>query len=140
MTRSPLNATLIPLIPLAALGLPLAQVLNQPAYQATELISPTSGPHVNAYLEIDSAHPFETLSVRIGEASWHFAPGEDEKEIIYQRDSELTLLVSATWPENTPKTALRLELIPDATPSKTHTLWGLGKVTEEVTFIWEDQE
>ncbi len=140
MTRSPLKATLLPLIPLAALGFPLASVLNQENYQQVEITDPATGPLVSAYLEIDSAHPFETLSVQIGDASWNFAPGEDEKEIHYERNSQLNLLVTATWPEDTPKTAIKLELIPEATPARTHTLWGLGKVTEEVSFTWEEQE
>jgi len=140
MTRSPIAATLLPLIPLAALGLPLAKVLNQAAYTAPETSTTTLGPLISAYLEIHSAHPFEKINVQIGEASWQFAPGEDEKEILYERSSQLNLLISATWPEGTPRTAIQLELIPEATASRTHTLWGIGEVTEELTFTWEEQE
>jgi len=139
MTRSPLVATLLPLVPLAALGWPLARVINQEAYVPPETIAVTSGPLVPAYLEINSAHPFETLTVQIGEATWTFEPGEDEKAIHYERDAKLTLLVSATWPKGTPKTALQLELIPEALSSKIHTIWGLNEIVEEVTFSWDDE-
>ncbi len=138
MTKFPLGATLIPLIPLAALGWPLARVINQKAYQPVEAEDKASGPLTTAFLQINSAHPFAELTVTIEEASWTFAPDEDEKEIHYERDSKVTLLVSVTWPEDTPKTALRLELIPEGIEARFHTLWGLGKATEELTFTWEE--
>ncbi|MEJ6720020.1 MAG: hypothetical protein ACJAT6_001601 [Akkermansiaceae bacterium] len=139
MTKSPLTATLIPLIPLAALGWPLAKVLNQKAYQPVEIEDMPTGPLTTADLEINTAHPFKEMTVTIGESSWSFAPDEDVKEIHYERGSRVTLLVSVIWPEDTPKTALRLELLPEEIETRSYTLWGLGEATEEITFTWDDQ-
>jgi hypothetical protein len=66
-------------------------------------------------------------------------PDEDVKEIHYERGSRVTLLVSVIWPEDTPKTALRLELLPEEIETRSYTLWGLGEATEEITFTWDDQ-
>lgn len=138
MTKSPLTVTLIPLIPLAALGWPLAKVINQKVYLAPEEEEVATGPISTADLEISSAHPFTEIKVTIGEASWKFGPEDDIKEIHYERDTSLTLLVSVIWPDDTPKTAVRLELMPNGNDTRSHTLWGWGEVTEEITFTWEE--
>lgn len=47
------------------------------------------------------------------------------------------LLLSATWPEGTPETALTLELEPDGFETRRETRWSSGAAMEEVlTFSW----
>ena len=139
MTRSPLVATLIPLVPLAALGWPLARVINQKAYQAIEVEKTTTAPLITADLFVRSAHPFSEVKVKIGETTWTYASDEEVKEIHFPRDQKATLLVSIVWPEHTPETAAILTLRPHGELDRSHTLWGFGEVTEEVTFTWAKQ-
>lgn len=140
MTRSPFVATLIPLIPLAALGWPLARVLNQADFQRVtpEKVGPSTLATADLFLR--SAHPFSEVTVTIEEATWTFAPGEDLKEIHYPLGAQATLLVSVTWPDGTPETAALLTLRPEGKADRTKTLWGLGEVTEEIIFTWQDAE
>ena len=82
MTRSPLTATLLPLAPLAALGWPLAKVINQEPYQQARVEEEQcSGPLLQADLEIKAAHPFKTLEVSAADTTWIFTAGEDIKTI-----------------------------------------------------------
>lgn len=139
MTKSPLTVTLIPLIPLAALGWPLAKVINQKVYVAPEPEEVVAGPITTADLEISSAHPFTEINVTIGEASWKFGPDDEIKEIHYERGTSLTVSVSVIWPDGTPKSAVLLELMPEGNDTRSHTLWGWENVTEEITFTWDDE-
>lgn len=137
MTTSPLSVTLLTLIPLAALGWPLAKVINQRAYVPVEVTEINTGPLVTADLEIRSAHPFESIQVTIGEASWSFAPDDDIKQIHYPRDARLVLTVSVDWPEGTPETAVLFTLTPDGAHDLKHTLWGEDEITAEIDFTPE---
>ena len=139
MTRSPLLSTLLPLIPLAAMAWPLHQVITQEAYVQEEEIAAEPGPTRRADLEIRSAHPFTKIEVKIDQAIWDFLPGDYEKELYFPLDQsgDLDLTFTATWPEGTPETAVIFELTPDELEMKSHTLWGLENVTEEVKFHWD---
>lgn len=139
MTRSPFSVTLTALIPLAALGWPLAKVINQKAYVPVEAEEVDNGPLVTADLLVRSAHPFESIQVTIGEASWTFAPDEEVKEIHYPRDARLILKVTVIWPKDTPETAVLLTLQPDGQSDLTHTLWGFDEVTAEIEFTLEPE-
>ena len=140
MTRSPIVSTLIPLVPLAALGWPLASVLNQADFQAIKPEKIAHSTLVKADLFVQSAHPFSEISVTIDEATWTFAPDEDLKEVNFPQGSKADLTVSIAWPADTPETAALFTLRPEGKQDRTHTLWGLGEVTEEITFTWEDEE
>lgn len=144
MTRSPVAVTLLPLLPLAALAWPLAKVLNQGAYQPPPPAPQTASvPLTTADLYVQSAHPFEELSVTIGEATWTFLPGGDDvKEIHYPAGGEVILTVTVVWPPDTPETAALITLQPlepEGRRERRHTLWGYREVTEEITFTWEDE-
>ena len=140
MTRSPIFSTLIPLITLVALGWPLAQVLNQSDYQAVEPEKTVVSDLIKADLLILSAHPFSELSVTIAEATWTFTPGEDLKEIEYPKGSKVDLTASITWPDGTPETATLLTLRAEGKSDRSHTFWGYGETTEEITFTWEGKK
>jgi len=139
MTRSPILSTFIPLLPLVALGWPLTTVLTQEDYQAVEpeLSKPSS--IVSGDLFAQSAHPFSTISVSIDGATWTFSADDYMKEIHFPQGEEVALTISITWPEGTPETAVLFTLQADQKTDKTQTLWGIGEVTEELIFTWEDQ-
>ena len=47
------------------------------------------------------------------------------------------LIVSATWPEGTPETALTVELEPDGFETRSETRWSSGtELNEVLTFTW----
>ena len=137
MTRSPLTATLLPLAPLAALGWPLAKVINQEPYQQAKVVEDSSGPLLQADLEIKAAHPFKRLEVSAADTTWTFTADEDIKTIFIPKDREIVFTVTATWPEGTPESAILLTLRPDGRPDRNHTLWGFLELTEEITFTWD---
>ena len=143
MTRSPLTVTLLPLLPLAALALPLSRVLNQKAYQQTEPVQEeATGPIVTADLFIKSAHPFERLSASIGDATWTFEPDDEVKEIHYPAQSAVTITVEVVWPPDTPESAVQITLEPlkpTGRPGRSHTFWGFSPLEDLVTFTWGDE-
>ena len=142
MTRSPFTATLIPLIPLAALGWPLARVLNLEPYQQVQPIEKeNTGPVIAADLFIKSAHPFEKIEVSDGEGGpvWTFAPDDEIKEIFLPKEDEIFLKVTVVWPLNTPESAVLLTLRANGREDRTHTLWGDLEVTEEIKFTWDPE-
>jgi len=140
MTKSPLAATLNPLIPLVALGWPLARVINQDAFVQPPVENAAIGPLATADLSVLSAHPFDSVTVTVGEANWIFAPDETVKEIHYPRGASITLTTTVIWPEGTPETATLVTLRPQGESDQTHTIWGLREATEEITFTWNSQE
>ncbi|MDB4502073.1 hypothetical protein N9205_00675 [Akkermansiaceae bacterium] len=140
MTRSPLSATLIPLVPLAALGWPLAKVINREPYQQqVEVEEVNVGPLIQADLQITAAHPFERLEVTAGDATWTFNANEDIKEIYFPKEDDVILTVTAIWPEDTPESAILLTLRPDGRLDRTDTLWGYLAVTKEIKFTWDPE-
>lgn len=139
MTRSPILTTILTVIPLAAVAWPLSHVLQarvpiRLTPQSTATLAQKTTP---ADLEIRSAHPFSQVSVRIGENTWHWGPDDDYQEIEIPADPKLTLLVTATWPDHTPETAIALHLYAEGRADRTYTLWGEGEVTQEIVFSWE---
>jgi len=102
MTRSPLTATLLTLAPLAALGWPLAKVINHEPYQQAKVEEDSSGPLLQADLEIKAAHQFKTLEVSAADTTWTFTADEDIKTISFPKDLDIIFTVTATWPEGTP--------------------------------------
>lgn len=144
MTRSPVSATLIPLVPLAALGWPLAKVIHHEVYVAPEIEEPTSGPLINGELYIHSAHPFEKIDITVDETSWTFGPDDEVKSITIPRTDKITLTATVVWPEGTPESAIRFTLEPAGRSGKEHTLWGyrglFEEVSEQITFIWDSEK
>jgi hypothetical protein len=48
------------------------------------------------------------------------------------------VFLSATWPDNTPDTALTLELEPDGLEARSETRWSsAGSLDEVITFSWK---
>jgi hypothetical protein len=48
------------------------------------------------------------------------------------------VFLSATWPQNTPDTALTLEIEPDGLEARSETRWSAaGSLDEVITFSWK---
>jgi hypothetical protein len=140
MTRSPFAVTLVPLLPLAALAWPLSQVMKKTAYLAPPpAIETPTGPVIEAYLSVQSAHPFESLTVTIKETSWTFGPEDDEAQVSFPDEDEVILTVKVVWPEGTPETAVKIRLQADNREDRSKTLWGFRNITEEIAFSWEER-
>ena len=137
MTRSPLLATLVPLIPLAALGWPLAKVIHQEPYQQVKTGEVRKGPLIGAYPELKTSHPFDKVEVTVSNATWTFKANETEKEIYIPDDKQVYLTVKAVWPEGTPESAILVKLLPDERLDRSYTLWGYLEATEEIKFEWD---
>jgi len=129
MTRSPLLAALLALVPLVVLAFPLARVLNPPPVIQVEPEKKKAS-FIRADVIIRSAHPFK--KVTINEVT--FSGEEEEKQISI--DPKSSVLVSVEWPEGTPETALLIEIFADGQDLKTHTIWGMGSAVEELNFEW----
>ena len=71
MTRSPLVITLLPLIPLALLAWPLSAVISKKPprkHRATPTTETQQGPLMTAELSILAAHPYEDVTVKVGDS------------------------------------------------------------------------
>lgn len=144
MTRSPFAVTILPLFPLAALAWPLAMVTKDPETS----IAPTNAeraaqavPTEAADLKVKSAHPFDSISVTvegIPGKTWTFEPDDDIVEILIPQGNEVVIDLKATWPSDTPETALLVELIPLSRKSQAVTLWSEIELTEKIIFNLKD--
>ena len=140
MTRSPLTSTTLALLPLAVLAWPLTEVIKPVEISRAPVEEPpVVGTAKRADISLITAHPFSSVKVTIGDSICEFSPEEDNKEILFSipDSGEVTIEVSVTWPENTPETAILVELRPDHLDTKSFTVWGIGIGNEEFTCQWE---
>ena len=93
---------------------------------------------MTAELSILAAHPYEDVTVKVGDQSWSFTTDEDIQEIQFPRESTVALEISVTWSEGTPESAILLKLQAEGLSDQSHTIWGWGEVTESVTFTWKE--
>lgn len=140
MTRSPLTSTTLALLPLAALAWPLMEVVKP----VKVTLAPNDEPAVvgtakRADITLRTAHPYSKVEVTIGDSVCQFSADEDYKEILFTipESGQVTMKVSATWPEDTPETALLISLEPDHLLEKSFTLWGTLEATREFDCQWE---
>ena len=139
MTRSPLAVTILPLLPLAALAWPLSKVMSKTvSVPPPSVVETPSGPLLPADVSVQSAHPFETLTVTVNKDTWTFTPDDDIQEIQIPEEPKVILTISVTWPEGTPETAVQVLLQADGRDDRSKTLWGTREVIEEIQFTWED--
>ena len=143
MTRSPLTSAAIALVPLAGLAWPLIEVIKPVEISQVSIEEPPIvGTAKSAYISLRSAHPYSSVEVTIGDSVCRIAADEDSKEILFTipESGEVTMKVSATWPQGTPETAILIELEPDHLLRQTFTLWGTETATREFICKWEVPE
>ena len=124
-----------------ALAVPLSHLTGnthnakviQPAVKETQ--------RVKALLRLRFAHPPTTLSLTLADkeliASAEASPLELHAVLASTQDG-VDVFLSATWPENTPDTALTLEIEPDGLEARSETRWSAaGSLDEVITFSWK---
>lgn len=93
----------------------------------------------SALLLIQSAHPWVSLYVTINDQeAISFDQFTSNAEVVVRYEEPCHLLIDVTWSEETPETALRVEMHPDRLETKYHTAWGTQAMREEITFTWND--
>jgi hypothetical protein len=124
-----------------ALAVPLSHLTGnthnakviQPAVKETQ--------RVKALLRLRFAHPPTTLSLKLTDkeliASAEASPLELHAVLPATQDG-VDVFLSATWPQNTPDTALTLEIEPDGLEARSETRWSSASSLDEViTFSWK---
>jgi hypothetical protein len=124
-----------------ALAVPLSHLTGnthnakviQPAVKETQ--------RVKALLRLRFAHPPTTLSLTLADkeliASAEASPLELHAVLPATQDG-VDVFLSATWPQNTPDTALTLEIEPDGLEARSETRWSAaGSLDEVITFSWK---
>jgi hypothetical protein len=96
---------------------------------------------VKALLRLRFAHPPTTLSLTLADkeliASAEASPLELHAVLPATQDG-VDVFLSATWPQNTPDTALTLEIEPDGLEARSETRWSsAGSLDEVITFSWK---
>ncbi len=96
---------------------------------------------VKALLRLRFAHPPTTLSLKIADKELITAIDTSPLEIDTSLPSfknGVDVFLAATWPDNTPDTALTLEIEPDGLEARRETRWSSGGSLDEViTFAWQ---
>lgn len=124
-----------------ALAVPLSHLTGntnhakviQPAVNETQ--------SVKALLRLRFAHPPTTLSLKIADkeliTTLDATPIEIDNVLPATQDG-VDVFLSATWPQNTPDTALTLEIEPDGLEARSETRWSAaGSLDEVITFSWK---
>ena len=96
---------------------------------------------VRALLRLRYAHKPAALSLKIGGreliTSAQESPVEVDAMLPTPQDG-VDVLVTVTWPENTPDTAVTVEIEPDGLDSRSETRWSAASSLDEIiTFIWK---
>lgn len=98
---------------------------------------------VATWVRIRFAHAPQTLSLKQGGTEILKQPLDlKQSPVEVKADLEVShegneMILSATWPEGTPETALTVELEPESFETRSETRWSSGPQMEEVlTFTW----
>lgn len=146
MNSSPLTNIALFLLCYLPLAVPLYWVTrsHQPLAPSASTLEPkpslASSDKQPALLLIQSAHPWEHLALIIdGETTLESSGPAKESEHNIECHEQCSVLIQVKWPEETPETAVRIEIQPDFLESQSRTAWGYGKLREEFTFQWDHE-
>lgn len=103
--------------------------------------TPAGAENMRALLRLRFAHKPSTLNLKVADkelvASADASPLELHAVLPSAQDG-VDVFLSATWPENTPDTALTLEIEPDGLEARSETRWSVAASLDEViTFSWK---
>jgi hypothetical protein len=124
-----------------ALAVPLSHLTGNTSHAKVVQPAVKEAQSVKALLRLRFAHKPSTLSLKLADkeliASADASPLEREAVLPATQDG-VDVFLSATWPENTPDTALTLELEPDGLEARSETRWSAaGSLDEVITFSWK---
>lgn len=124
-----------------ALAIPLSHLTGN--VQAKPLVKTDKEEEkpVKSLVRLRYAHKPVTLSLQIGGkalvSSVDVSPIEFDAMLIAPKNG-VDVLLAATWPQNTPDTAITVEIEPDALETQSQTRWSsAGNLDEAITFTWK---
>jgi hypothetical protein len=123
------------------LAVPLSHLTGNTSNAKIVKVAVKEAQSVKALLRLRFAHKPATLSLKIADkeliTSADASPLELHAVLPSTKDGE-DVFLSATWPENTPDTALTLEIEPDGLEARSETRWSsAGSLDEVITFSWK---
>jgi hypothetical protein len=124
-----------------ALAVPLSHLTGNTSHAKVVKVAAKEAKSVKALLRLRFAHPPTTLSLTLADkeliASAEASPLELHAVLPATQDG-VDVFLSATWPQNTPDTALTLEIEPDGLEARSETRWSAaGSLDEVITFSWK---
>jgi hypothetical protein len=142
MTGSPPLHLALMLLAFLALGIPLVKLTSAPVVTMQAPVKQTADEAVSTLLRVRFAHTPQKLKLTQGDKVLfdgvpEVSTLELDVDLAIPKDG-MELLVSATWPEQTPDTALTIELEPDGLDTRAETRWSTGPQLDEVmAFVWK---
>lgn len=146
MNGSPLVSIAIFLLCYLPLAVPLYWVTqphdplpasSPPSAVDTDLIS---AERHTARLFVQSAHPWEQLTLTIdGETKVAWNGPAKEHELAIECHATCDVFIDVKWSQETPETAIRIEIQPDYYETQAYTVWGFGQLRETFTFQWNHE-
>lgn len=142
MKDSPIRSTLALLTPFCLLAIPIWQVTHaNPTLVArdTSAQDNVSKQGLETVIHFRGAHPWESIQVTANHKT--YTVSDDEITLpLFLKEGGAKLLFNVKWSEDTPETALLIEITPEHLTQKTHTIWGIGNAVEELKLQWESKE
>lgn len=130
---------LLCIIAFAAFAIPLARLtFARPAAVVVETAAPVvESNKVNTTVRVRLAHTPTSLSLKLGDKE--LLPADAASQNLSEIQVPLTLsadgielFIQATWPDNTPDTAVTVELEPDGLETQSQTRWSNGSSLDEI--------
>ncbi len=123
------------------LAVPMSHLTGNTSNAKVVKVAAKEAKSVKALLRLRFAHKPTTLSLKLADkeliASADASPLELDAVLSSTKDG-VDVFLSATWPENTPNTAVTLEIEPDGLEARSETRWSsAGSLDEVITFIWK---
>ncbi len=144
MTGSPLRQIIPALLGVCLTGCLLYHITAPPgAAQVSEVRPAADGAHeMPVMLCVKCAHRPESIIIRHGQQIiWQAQAPQTYEEArcsLPAPAAELTLTVSARWPQDTPDTPITLTLEPEGKHAATGTVWSFGpELNDTCTFSWK---
>ncbi|WP_395715285.1 hypothetical protein [Prosthecobacter sp.] len=123
------------------LAVPLSHLTGNTSNAKVVKVAVKEVKSVKALLRLRFAHKPTTLSLKLADkeliTTANASPLELDAVLPSTKDG-VDVFLSATWPENTPDTALTLEIEPDGLEARSETRWSAaGSLDEVITFSWK---
>ncbi|MDP1591984.1 MAG: hypothetical protein Q8M07_29760, partial [Prosthecobacter sp.] len=123
------------------LAVPLSHLTGNTSNAKVVKVSAKETQSVKALMRLRFAHQPSTLSLKIADkeliTTADASPLEVDAVLASTQDG-VDVFLNATWPDNTPDTAITLELEPDGLEARSETRWSaVGSLDEVITFSWK---
>ena len=123
------------------LAVPMSHLTGNTSNAKVVKVAAKEAKSVKALLRLRFAHKPSTLSLKIADkeliTSADASPLELDAVLPATKEG-VDVFLSAIWPDNTPDTALTLEIEPDGLEARSETRWSsAGSLDEVITFSWK---